>query len=350
MVSKLTAEFNKIYFINKYTLIHILDGSGGIQVDFKIYHNWKDKIFFLEKGQHIKFLSENFTIRKIEFEDEIIFRNKDVRVLFKHLLALGYINFSDCKTCQKYLSNTVLSDQVGDIVDISSKQWFWQNPFHANKEEYHVIFDIKEIIDTKFHNHLSNDKISQLINHRGLDSQSLFKSKIGLSVKSMMNRKRLLESKKEIAFSNKSIKEIAYELGFKDPAYFNRTFKKSSGKSPNQFREEFNFESRDLFVQDIYDLLNKYHQQERSVDFYAKEMHLSIKTLSKKVKEKLNISMGQLIRLEIINTAKTLLNHDLNVNEIAYQLGFEEANHFSAFFKHHTGITPSSFKNKKYNS
>ena len=150
MVTKFHAEFNKVYFINKYTMYHILEGSGGIEVDFKKYHDWQDKLIFLSVGQYIKFLSENFVVRKIEFTDEEVFRNKEVRVLFKHLVALGYINFNECETCQEYLNNTVFSQQSSDIIDISSEQWYWQNPFHAKQEEYHVIFDIKDVIDEKY--------------------------------------------------------------------------------------------------------------------------------------------------------------------------------------------------------
>jgi AraC-like DNA-binding protein len=344
MVTKLLPKTNKVYFINQYTLFHILEGTGGIQVDFRAYHDWKGKIIFLEKGQYIKFLGSDFVVRKIEFSDKIFFRNKDVRVLFKHLVQLGYINFDECIDCQKYLNNTVFSNETSEIIDISSKQWYWQNPFHANKDEYHLIFDVKEVIDKKYKNQLSNEKLTQLINHRGYDAHAIFKSKIGLSIKSLFQRKRLLESKKEIVFTDKSIKEIAYDLGYKDPAYFNRLFKKEAGKSPIQFREAFDYEDRDLFIQDLYELLKTHHKEKHSVDFYAARMHLSIKTLSRKVREKLNISIGQLIRLEIINTAKVLLEQDININEIAYQLGFEEANHFSTFFKHHTKLTPSQYK------
>ena len=344
MVTKFQPELNKVYLINQYTLFHILEGSGGIQVDFKNYHDWQDKIIFLEKGQYIKFLSDNFQVRKIVFEDSTTFYNKDVRVLFKHLVSLGYINFNECADCQKYLSQAVLTNKTAEIIDISSKQWYWQNPFHAKKEEYHIIFDAKEIIDQKFKNHLTNAQLSKLINNRGYDTQALFKTKVGISIKWLMNHKRLLESKKEIAFTDKSVKEIAYELGYNDPAYFNRVFKKVAGKSPLQFREAFDYESRDLFIQDLYELLKIHHTQERSVGFYADKMHLSVKSLSKKVKDKLQISLGQLIRQELINTSKGLLKEDLNINEIAFQLGFEEANHFSAFFKHHTGNTPSEYK------
>lgn len=348
MVTKLLPEVNKVYFINQYTLFHILEGNGGIQVDFKNYHDWEDKIIFLEKGQYIKFLSENFIVRQIEFPDRTVFHNKEVRVLFKHLVSLGYINFNECIECQKYLANTVFSSDVKDIIDISSKQWYWQNPFHANKKEYHIIFDVKDIIDKQFHNHLSNSQLSSLIKQNGFDAQALVKKKVGISVKGLLNHKRLLESKKEIAFTDKSIKEISYKLGYNDPAYFNRVFKSHTGKSPNQFRKDYEYSERNTFTQELYELLLKYHTQQRSLEFYAEKMHLTIKTLSVKVQEELNISLGQLIRQLLIKTAKELLRSEEKINAIAFQLGFEEANHFSAFFKHHTGISPSDFK-KKYN-
>lgn len=344
MVSKFHPELNKAYFIKKYTMFHILKGSGGIEVDFRSYHDWGDKLIFLEKGQYIKFLSEKFLVRKIEFKEEKVFRNKDVRVLFKHLVALGYINFDECETCQTYLNNSIFSQQSSDIIDISSKQWYWQNPFHANQEEYHVIFDIKDVIDKQYKNHLSNKQLSKIIGIHGYEAQALFQSKIGLSVKSLLGQKRLLESKKEIAFTNKSIKEIAYEFGFKDPAYFNRVFNKVAGESPNTFRKGIDFESRDTFLPDLYHLLETHHKEQRAIGFYADKMHLSIKTLSKRVKDKLNITLGQLIRQELVNTARILLQTDVNIKEIAYELGFEEANHFSSFFKHHTSFSPLEYR------
>ena len=78
-------------------------------------------------------------------------------------------------------------------------------------------------------------------------------------------------------------------------------------------------------------------------------MFMSEKTLSKKVKQRLNISLGQLIRYELIKTAKQYLNQGLKIKEVAFALGFEEANHFSTFFKHYTNQTPTTFLSKKYN-
>ena len=349
-VEKFSPEINKVYFIERHTLIHILSGKGSIQVDFKNYFDWQEKAIFLEKGQYIKFLSDNFTVRRIEFTNESKFYNNDVRVLFKHLISLGYIDLLECEECNSFLSETALTQNSADIIDISSKQWFWQNPFKANKEEYQVIFDTKDIIDREYHNNLTSSDLVDLVNDRGYNAHALIKDKVGLTVKNLMASKRLQESLKEVAFSDKNIQEVAYDLGYKDDAYFNRVFKNSVGQTPKQFRENFDFKNRDSFSQDILELLQKYHTQERSLEFYANEMNLSIKVLSNKVRAKMNTSLGQLIRLELVNSAKLMILEGQSISSISRQLGFEEPNHFSRFFKHYSKVTPTEFKLKKYNS
>ncbi len=48
------------------------------------------------------------------------------------------------------------------------------------------------------------------------------------------------EAKNILLNPNKSISEVAYELGFEYPQYFSRLFKKKEGISPSKFREKFN--------------------------------------------------------------------------------------------------------------
>ncbi|WP_300441330.1 helix-turn-helix transcriptional regulator [Christiangramia sp.] len=51
----------------------------------------------------------------------------------------------------------------------------------------------------------------------------------------------IIEEAKHILLQpNKSISEVAYELGFGYPPYFSRLFKKKEGISPTQYREKYN--------------------------------------------------------------------------------------------------------------
>jgi AraC-like DNA-binding protein len=347
MVKKLDAEINKVYFINNYTLVHILSGTGSIEVDFKNYTDWEDKAIYLSKGQYIKFLSDDFVVRLIEFPDQILFHSKDVRVLFKHLIALGYINFNECSECQHYLSNTIFNTENHSIIDISAKQWYWQNPFQANKDEYQLIFDTKDIIDQEYTKKLTTSDLVNVIGSKGYNVQHLIKDKVGISLKTMVTNKKILESKKEIAFTDKSIKEVAYSVGYVDPAYFNRVFTNHVQQNPNEFRANYDFQNRETFLQDIIELIRLHHKTEHQLEFYAQQMNVTVKTLSKKVKDKMNTSLGKLIRHELINSSKHLLNEDLSIQDISFELGFEEVSHFSNFFSHQTGMSPSQFKLQK---
>ena len=306
-----------------------------------------DKGIYLGKGQYIKFLSDDFCVRTIEFPSEQIFNNKEVRVLFKHLISLGYINFKENTCFDSHFLDFIFQENTEQVIDLSLKQWFGQNPFNASKMEYQLIFDIKEIIDKEYPNHLTKKDLEAVICDNSYYAQSLIKDKLGITVKTMLDQKRLIESQKEVVFTDKNVQEVSYEMGYKDPAYFNRVFKKKTGYSPLQFRENFDFERGDPFVDDLYELIRKHHTKERSLGFYAEKMNLSVKALGKKTKEKLNLSLGQLIRGELVSTSKKLLGNEVPIKDIALQLGFEEPNHFTTFFKHHTGINPSTFIKQK---
>jgi len=73
-----------------------------------------------------------------------------------------------------------------------------------------------------------------------LTSNSLYnivKSHTGLSPKEFITNRLMLEAQRKLYYSETSVKELAYELGFTDPAYFSKLFKKYTGKSITEFVE-----------------------------------------------------------------------------------------------------------------
>lgn len=63
-------------------------------------------------------------------------------------------------------------------------------------------------------------------------------SSVGLTIKQLITQRLITEAKRLIYTEDLSIKEIAYELGYNDPAYFSRIFKKKTGFAPEEFRDE----------------------------------------------------------------------------------------------------------------
>ncbi len=340
MTQHFIPETNKVYFINKCTMLIILRGNGPVQVDFRDYFDWSDKVIFLDKGQYIKFLNKGFSVRKIEFDDQEIFQRQEVRVLFKHLVSLGYITLQDCADCQRLLEDSL---SAREIIDISTGQWFWQNPFRADEEEYQVIFDVKEVIDTHFREHFSFAPLLKHIDHPALSIHEIYSQKIGITARKLLREKRLTEAKKDIVFTDQSIKEISFSYGYRDPANFTHQFRTNTGLTPVEFRDQSKWDHGDSFSARLLQLVGEYHTQERSLNFYADQLNMSVKSISRKTREAMNTSLGQLLRQELIRTASQQLREGKPVVEVAVNLGFEEPHHFSAFFKHYTGLRPGDY-------
>jgi len=63
----------------------------------------------------------------------------------------------------------------------------------------------------------------------------LVKEYSGTSPKDFFTNRLMIEAQRKLRYSNLSVKELAYELGFNDPDYFSRLFKKYTGKSVSDF-------------------------------------------------------------------------------------------------------------------
>jgi len=81
---------------------------------------------------------------------------------------------------------------------------------------------------------------------------------------------------------------------------------------------------------------------------YAFELNVSAKHLNKVVINTVGKTTTDLIHQRILLEAKRLLTHgELTVQEIAFELGYEDVSYFSRLFKKKCGVSPSVFS-KKY--
>lgn len=102
-----------------------------------------------------------------------------------------------------------------------------------------------------------------------------------------------------------------------------------------------------LFTQ-FKQLVEKEFTREHSVKYYARELAVSPDHINKIVKSLTGNSAKEVITGRIILAAKRMLwFSNLSAKQVAFELGFDEAPHFSQFFKRNTGVSPIEFRNSQ---
>lgn len=103
--------------------------------------------------------------------------------------------------------------------------------------------------------------------------------------------------------------------------------------------------TRTLFSQ-FYDLLNQHYREHRDVAFYARQVCLSPKYFGHLIKQDIGITVSQCILRYVTIQAKTILRHrpELTIQEVGYELGFEDSTIFSRYFKSGAGLSPSEYR------
>ena len=89
----------------------------------------------------------------------------------------------------------------------------------------------------------------------------------------------------------------------------------------------------------------------RKASDFAGKLNVHVNHLNRAVKLYVNKTTTQTINEHFVKESKRLLEEtNWSITDIANVLGFKEGNHFSSFFKKHTGKSPSDFRENKNSS
>lgn len=107
-----------------------------------------------------------------------------------------------------------------------------------HKEEDQFLKNIIQIIETDMEKSIDMNGLSDALAMSRTQVYRKVKALTGLSPTIYIRRIRLRKSKMLLSTTQLSISEIAYAVGFNEPAFFTRNFKEFYGKSPKEFRSE----------------------------------------------------------------------------------------------------------------
>lgn len=99
----------------------------------------------------------------------------------------------------------------------------------------HIAAQIIDFMEAHLGENLSLNKICDTVNYGKTYVSTIFKETTGYSVIEYYNILKIARAKKLLRESNDSITHIAESLGFNDPRYFSRSFKKVTGMTPTKY-------------------------------------------------------------------------------------------------------------------
>ncbi len=108
---------------------------------------------------------------------------------------------------------------------------------NVRKDSLSLVSAIKQYIDDNYTKKISLTDISDyfFISHSYLSH--LFKRELGYSPVQYIARRRIEKAQILLAFTGKTVTEIAADVGFNSPSHFNVQFKKQVGESPLEYRK-----------------------------------------------------------------------------------------------------------------
>jgi len=263
--------FDHLQRNNYYSLIWVMEGSGKLKTDFSEF-NFEDNSLFsftpyqpfmfssnLIKGIAIYFHADFFCIHK--HETEVTCNG----VIFNNIYQMPFIRVDE--SLQNTLSKLIeqIKSEMQDpglaqyellisymkIFLISASRSKTQQQPQAieskkgNREPI-ILQSLKEAIEKEFKTkHTAND-YAVLLNISPNALAKITKRHFNKTLTNLITERIIIEAKRELYLTNKSIKAIAYELGYEDEYYFSRLFKKNADISPQVYRETVGFGKAEL--------------------------------------------------------------------------------------------------------
>jgi len=135
------------------------------------------------------------------------------------------------------LYHSLLKDSCNTLVALIASQYLEQSKSTDTLSRLEIITKaFKALLDRNFISNKKPAEYAQVLNISTAYLNECVKNTTGHSVSSHIQQRVILEGKRLLYHTDKSVKEIASDLGYEDYPYFSRLFKKVTGMTALTFR------------------------------------------------------------------------------------------------------------------
>ncbi|MCT8139157.1 response regulator [Anaerobacillus sp. CMMVII] len=108
---------------------------------------------------------------------------------------------------------------------------------HYDRIEADTIHQIKQYIFDHSNQEISLEALGRKVGLSPIYISKMFKEKLGINYIDFLTECRIEKAKRLMSDPQKSIKEITFEVGYHEPNYFSKVFKKMCHVSPKEYRK-----------------------------------------------------------------------------------------------------------------
>jgi AraC-like DNA-binding protein len=130
------------------------------------------------------------------------------------------------------------------LAELNSAYFKNKEPINILNRNQSKFVEFKLMVETHLTEQPSVNAIAEKLDLTTNSLYRIVKEHSGVSPKDFFTNRLMIEAQRKLQYSPLSVKELAYELGFNDPDYFSRFFKKCTGKSVSEFLEARHDSSR----------------------------------------------------------------------------------------------------------
>ncbi|QJD84579.1 response regulator [Cohnella herbarum] len=176
-------------------------------------------------------------IRSYEHEGADLLQTQQ-RVLELHWIASRVMNEMGIETDTPLYSFQAqdyrqLRAESGNLLD-RMRQSYME---HYERLEPDTIQQIKQYIVEHSHEDITLEAIGKRVDLSPFYISKMFKEQLGVNYIDFLTECRIDKAKKLMGDPEKSLKEITFEVGYHDPNYFSKVFKKMCEVSPTEYRK-----------------------------------------------------------------------------------------------------------------
>jgi AraC family transcriptional activator of pobA len=246
---------------NYYSLIWITKGNGKVKADFAEHTFEENSLLAFSPYQPFMLcVKENIQGVAIHFHPDfycIHMHQKEVScngVLFNNIYQPPFTSITEqAAETFKMVINQIKSEMQSPALAqsellISYLKIFLitasrlkteqkeTKPTPDTKEPF-ILQNLKDAIEENFKTKHSAGNYADILNISSKALAKISKTHFNKTLTDLISERIIIEAKRELYLTNKTVKEIAYELGYDDEHYFSRFFKTNADVSPQLYRE-----------------------------------------------------------------------------------------------------------------